>query len=113
MLTSSNRLARYAGVFRGVTALGMMFSFIIDGNGGTYIAQLSFQFACYFVGILFLYFVTIAYVTNTNYFLEDLVIVPRHVEEDAKAKAEDAVDDPDAEMRPGEKATGATKEQRS
>ncbi|CZR53712.1 uncharacterized protein PAC_03592 [Phialocephala subalpina] len=26
-------LARYAGVFRGVTALGMMFSFIIDGNG--------------------------------------------------------------------------------
>lgn len=62
----------------------MMFSFIIDGNKGTYIAQLSFQFACYFVGILFLYFVTIAYVTNTNYFLEDSVIVPRHVEEDAK-----------------------------
>lgn len=59
----------------------MMFSFIIDGNGGTYIAQLSFQFSCYFVGICFLYLVTVVYVTNTNYFLEDSVIVPRHVEE--------------------------------
>ena len=103
-LTPSRRLARYAGVFRGVTALGMMFSFIIDGNGGTYIAQLSFQFACYFVGILFLYFVTITYVTNTNYFLEDSVIVPRHVEEDAKK--DDAAGDVDAEKRPAEKDIG-------
>ena len=77
----------------------MMFSFI-DGNGGTYITQLSFQFSCYFVSILLLYFVTIAYITNTNYFLEDSVAMPRHVEVDAKEgkRANDA----DAEKRSGE-----------
>lgn len=68
-----------------------MFSFIIDGNGGSYIAQLSFQFACYFVGIVFLYLVTALYVTNTNYFLEETVIVPAHVEEEVK-KGGPAVD---------------------
>ncbi|KAL5335483.1 major facilitator superfamily domain-containing protein [Aspergillus crustosus] len=73
-------LARYASVFRGMTALGMMFSFIIDGNGGTYTTQLSFQFACYFVGIVFLYIVTLCYVTETNYFREETVIVPKSVE---------------------------------
>ncbi|EXJ69999.1 uncharacterized protein A1O5_07072 [Cladophialophora psammophila CBS 110553] len=78
------RLARRASCFRGTTALGMMFSFIIDGNGGTYITQLSFQFACYFVGILFLYTVTMFYVSDTNYFREETVIVPKHIEEDAR-----------------------------
>ncbi|KIW79626.1 hypothetical protein Z517_06240 [Fonsecaea pedrosoi CBS 271.37] len=78
------RLARRASCFRGTTALGMMFSFIIDGNGGTYITQLSFQFACYFVGILFLYTVTVLYVGDTNYFHEDTVIVPKHIEDDAR-----------------------------
>ncbi|KAH8809465.1 DUF895 domain membrane protein [Xylogone sp. PMI_703] len=67
------RLSRRASCFRGTTALGMMFSFIIDGNGGTYITQLSFQFACYFVGIIFLYTVTIFYVSDTNYFLEERI----------------------------------------
>ena len=52
------------GVFRGMTAFGMMFSFIIDGNGGSYIGQLIFQFVCYFVGIVFLYIVTIKWVTD-------------------------------------------------
>jgi len=52
------------GVFRGMTAFGMMFSFIIDGNGGSYISQLIFQFVCYFVGIVFLYIVTIKWVTD-------------------------------------------------
>lgn len=59
-----------------------MFSFIIDGNGGSYITQLSFQFACYFVGICLLYPVAIWYIPDTNYFKEDTVIVPHHVEED-------------------------------
>ena len=80
------RLARYAGVFRGVTAFGMMFSFIIDGNGGSYVAQLSFQFSCYFVGIVFLYVVAIWFITDSNYFHEDMVIVPRQIEEEAKMK---------------------------
>jgi hypothetical protein len=78
------RLARYAGVFRGVTAFGMMFSFIIDGNGGSYIAELSFQFACYFVGICLLYVVSVFYITDSNYFHEETVIVPHHVEEEVR-----------------------------
>lgn len=59
-----------------------MFSFIIDGNGGTYICQLSFQFACYFVGIIFLYIAAIFFITDTNYFKEDMVIVPVHVRQE-------------------------------
>jgi uncharacterized membrane protein len=71
------------GVFRGMTAFGMMFSFIIDGNGGSYISQLIFQFVCYFVGIVFLYIVTIKWVTDSNYFSEESVIVPEHVKKEA------------------------------
>lgn len=82
-------LARYAGVFRGVTALGMMFSFIIDGNGGTYICQLSFQFACYFVGIVFLYIAAIYFITDTNYFKEENVIVPVHVRQELAVQGMD------------------------
>lgn len=80
------RLARYAGVFRGVTALGMMFSFILDGQGVAYIGQLSFQFVCYFVGIVFLYVVAVMWVTETNYFNEDNVVVPEHVKADAQVE---------------------------
>ncbi|RFU28738.1 hypothetical protein B7463_g7578, partial [Scytalidium lignicola] len=86
------RLARRASCFRGTTALGMMFSFIIDGNGGTYITQLSFQFACYFVGIIFLYVVTIFYVSDTNYFREEMVIVPKHIEDDARIEGRVTLD---------------------
>jgi uncharacterized membrane protein len=71
------------GVFRGMTAFGMMFSFIIDGNSGSYISQLIFQFVCYFVGIVFLYIVTIKWVTDSNYFVESTVIVPEHVKKEA------------------------------
>lgn len=78
------RLARMAGVFRGMTAFGMMFSFIIDGNGGSYIGQLIFQFVCYFIGIVFLYIVTLKWVTNSNYFAESSVIVPEHVKKEAE-----------------------------
>jgi len=97
------RLARYAGVFRGVTALGMMFSFIIDGNGGGYITQLSFQFACYFVGIVFLYIATVFFVVDSNYFKEENVIVPFAVEE--KAKNDGRIIDAESGVE-GREATG-------
>lgn len=80
-----------------------MFSFIIDGNGGSYIAQLSFQFTWYFVGIVFLYIVTILYVTDTNYFLEDSVIVPRHVEENAKIEGQPVDADVENPVKDGSK----------
>lgn len=84
-----------------------MFSFIIDGQGGTYITQLSFQFACYFVGIIFLYIVTVFHVTNTNYFHEDTVIVPRHVEEDARVQGLVTDEDLEREHRKEEVAAAA------
>jgi hypothetical protein len=77
-----------AGVFRGMTAFGMMFSFIIDGNNGSYIGQLIFQFVCYFLGIVFLYIVTIKWVTNSNYFSESSVIVPEHVKKEAEIEGQ-------------------------
>ena len=89
----------------------MMFSFIIDGNGGTYIAQLAFQFSCYFVGICFLYFVAVFYVTNTNYFLEESVIVPRHVEEDVRKGGQE--EGPDSPKRSDEATATEYETQRS
>lgn len=68
-------------------------SFILDGQGVAYVGQLSFQFACYGVGIIFLYVVTVLWVTDSNYFHEDNVIVPEHVKEDAQVEGRVAKED--------------------
>ena len=62
---------------------------IIDGHGVSYIGQLSFQFACYAVGIVFLYYVAIKWSTDSNYFHEDKVIVPEHVKQEAQILGND------------------------
>lgn len=89
-----------------VSILTEAYSFIIDGNGGSYIAQLIFQFVCYFVGIVFLYIVTIKWVTNTNYFHENSVIVPEHVKQEAEMKGEMTHEDIEEEHK--KEAKGGT-----
>ncbi|KAK8200219.1 major facilitator superfamily domain-containing protein [Phyllosticta capitalensis] len=75
--------ARYAGAFKGTVSLGMCISFVMDSEGVSYKTQTIIQLCLYVVGLVSLYGVIWVYVRETNYFLEEAVIVPRHVEEEA------------------------------
>lgn len=86
--------------------INSVYSFIIDGQGAAYVAQLAFQFACYFVGIVFLYAVTVLWVTDTNYFIEDNVIVPEHVKDDAQIQGKVTEDDIEREHQKEAEAEG-------
>ena len=75
--------ARYAGLFKGTTSLGLMVCFIMDGQGVSYRTQQIVQFVLYAVGVASLSGVTWVFVQDTNYFEEADVIVPHHVEQAA------------------------------
>lgn len=77
------RCARYAGLFKGTTALGMCISFILDSKDVSYMNQLIVQFVLYFVGLICLFAIIWTQVKETNYFLEEDVIVPHAFEERA------------------------------
>ncbi|KIX09740.1 uncharacterized protein Z518_00821 [Rhinocladiella mackenziei CBS 650.93] len=76
--------ARYAGLFKGTTSLGMCISFVLDAQNVSYIDQLIVQFTLYVVGLVFLFLIIWRYVIPTNYFLEENVIVPHKWEERAR-----------------------------
>ncbi|KAF2102542.1 hypothetical protein NA57DRAFT_71532 [Rhizodiscina lignyota] len=73
--------ARYAGLFKGTTSLGMCVSFILDSQNVSYMDQLIVQFVLYGVGLVFLFGILWFQVKETNYFLEEDVIVPHKFEE--------------------------------
>ncbi|KAK7533803.1 major facilitator superfamily domain-containing protein [Phyllosticta citribraziliensis] len=75
--------ARYAGAFKGTVSLGMCVSFVMDSEGISYLTQTIIQLCLYAVGLVSLYGVIWFYVRETNYFLEEAVIVPRRIEEEA------------------------------
>ncbi|GME47572.1 putative membrane transporter protein [Neofusicoccum parvum] len=75
--------ARYAGAFKGTVSLGMCISFVLDSEGVSYRTQTTVQLVLYVIGLTSLLGVTWFFVKDTNYFLEDNVIVPKHVEEEA------------------------------
>ena len=75
--------ARYAGFFKGTTSLGMCISFVMDAKNVSYMNQLIVQFVLYAVGLTMLIGIIWHYVADTNYFKEDDVIVPHHIEEEA------------------------------
>ena len=77
------KCARYAGLFKGTTSLGLCAWFIMDGQDVSYRTQQASQFALYAMGLVSLFGITWCYVKDTNYFLEADVIAPRHVERDA------------------------------
>lgn len=87
MTNDPERLARYAGIFRGTNALGIMINFLIDGNGASYTVQVAFQYATYGVGLVLLFYIALKHVVDTNYFKEETVIVPEHIKaEQAQAQ---------------------------
>ena len=75
--------ARYAGAFKGTVSLGMCISFTVDGQNVNYRNQVIYELALYVFGLLCLYWVIYFYVNETNYFLEDSVIVPANFEKKA------------------------------
>ena len=77
------RCARYAGMFKGTTSLGMCISFVLDSQGVSYLKQLIVQFVLYGVGLTCLLGIIWYGVKETNYFQEDDVIVPHAIEEKA------------------------------
>lgn len=75
--------ARYAGAFKGTVSLGMCISFTVDSQGVSFETQAIYQLVTYAFGIACLLYVIARYVKQTNYFLEDSVIVPLSMEEKA------------------------------
>ncbi|OQV00658.1 hypothetical protein CLAIMM_06125 isoform 2 [Cladophialophora immunda] len=76
--------SRLAGLFKGTTSLGMCISFVLDSKNVSYIDQLIVQFTLYAVGLVFLLGIIWFCVKDTNYFLEENVIVPHRWEERAR-----------------------------
>lgn len=70
-----------AGLFKGTTSLGMCISFVLDSQNVSYINQLIVQFVLYAVGLCTLITIIWTQVKETNYFLEENVIVPHKFEE--------------------------------
>ena len=75
----SYKCARYAGLFKGTTSLGLMIAFIMDSQNVSYLNQTIVHFVLYAIGLVSLMSVTWLFVRDTNHFLEDDVIAPQHV----------------------------------
>lgn len=75
--------ARYAGAFKGTVSFGMCISFTIDSQMVSYRDQTIIQLCIYALGIVSLLYVIWFHVKDTNYFLEEAVIVPLSAEERA------------------------------
>jgi hypothetical protein len=78
--------ARCAGAFKGTVSPGMCISFTIDAKAVSFRTQLIVDLALYVGGLACLFYVILVYVRQTNYFLEDSVIVSLSAEEKALAK---------------------------
>ncbi|EXJ86206.1 hypothetical protein A1O1_06576 [Capronia coronata CBS 617.96] len=83
------RCAVYAGFAKGTASLGLCICFIMDTRSVTYMAQCIMQFVLYGIGSLTVIYMLVYHVTDTNYFLEDHVIVPEKVREVAATKLHD------------------------
>lgn len=77
------KCARYAGLFKGTTSLGLMAAFLMDSKGVSYLTQTIVHLVLYAIGATSLLSVTWFYVRDTNYFLEADVIAPEHVTKEA------------------------------
>ncbi|KID83281.1 DUF895 domain membrane protein [Metarhizium guizhouense ARSEF 977] len=74
-------LARVAGMFKFYSAFGMMVSFVMAGEGVSFLGQITLQLVLYALGICGIVWVLVFHVRDSNYFSEDNVIAPVAVEE--------------------------------
>lgn len=101
------RCARHAGAFKGTVSLGMCVAFVLDSEGVAYRAQAAAQLCAYAGGLASLLGVTACCVRETNYFLEEGVVVPRRVEQSAVAIAGVVADEEEGLGRQGAKEVKA------
>ncbi|OJI99848.1 hypothetical protein ASPVEDRAFT_81437 [Aspergillus versicolor CBS 583.65] len=80
--------ARYAGAFKGTVSLGMCVSFTVDSQGMQIRDQVILQLVLYVAGVVSLGWVVVGYVKQTNYFVEEGVIVPVEEEEEEEEEEE-------------------------
>ncbi|KAK5203348.1 hypothetical protein LTR47_009572 [Exophiala xenobiotica] len=74
-------LAQFAGMIKGTSALGICISFIMAAQKVPTVGQLSLQFGLYVLGYIGHFYVIAYHVPDTNYFAEENVIAPVHVED--------------------------------
>lgn len=101
------RCARHAGAFKGTVSLGMCVAFVLDSEGVAYRAQAAAQLCAYAGGLASLLGVTACCVRETNYFLEEGVVVPRRVEQSAVVIAGVVADEEEGLGRQGAKEVKA------
>ncbi|OBT69969.1 hypothetical protein VE03_00541 [Pseudogymnoascus sp. 23342-1-I1] len=75
-------LSRYAGLFKGTSALGVCVAFAIDARKPQYWVEMAIHFVLYMVAIFIMFYVVWFTITDTDYLREDGVIVPKKVVEE-------------------------------
>jgi len=78
LTNESYRLARYAGFYKGIQSAGSAISFGVDAVGTPFINELAANFGMMGFSIPLMYYVATK-VIETNYGLEEEVIVPTHI----------------------------------
>ncbi|EXJ82757.1 hypothetical protein A1O3_06572 [Capronia epimyces CBS 606.96] len=82
------RLAKVAGLLKSYSSFGMFISFILAGQKVKFYIQTTVQIILYALGALCMVYTLMRSITNTNYFKEENVIVPRKFMEDATIRGE-------------------------
>ncbi|OAP64559.1 hypothetical protein AYL99_00531 [Fonsecaea erecta] len=75
-------IAMYSGFTKGMGSLGLCVCFVMDSQSVTYMTQAIVQLVLYGVGSLTLIYVVVFYLKDTNYFLEESVVVPLHIQQE-------------------------------
>lgn len=103
----AGRAEQRAGAFKGTVSLVMCVAFVLDSEGVAYRAQAAAQLCAYAGGLASLLGVTACCVRETNYFLEEGVVVPRRVEQSAVVIAGAMADEEEGLGRRGAKEVEA------
>ena len=86
------KVAFYSGFTKGTASLGLCICFIMDSQQVTYMRQAIAMFVIYTVGSVSLLYVIIYHMKDSDYFLEEDVVVPVHVLQE-KGKVVESIDD--------------------
>ena len=77
-------LARYSGMFKGIDSAGVAVAYGLESALVPYVDQAIWASVLMWASLPPLIFVVYKYTTDTNYFKEDTVIPPKHVEDEMR-----------------------------
>jgi len=81
LTNSPRKLARLASMYKGINAAGMCVAFGVDGALPPFVHEFAYAFSLQAAGLFVLFYLVAFQVSDTNYFLEEEVVVPRKVVE--------------------------------